>query len=167
MCCISLRQQTSMRIIWELVGESCRIIEWPCSRDTKKTCADSFWQTRTLSVREGKFISLFTDFSFYSSSYFFMSHYNLIFSSDGKIIVHDRGSEYSIAYNGHNQEVNCVDCKGGVIVSGSRDRTAKVRFWTLCVINTLTCIHTPMNKHVSPQTLHWPLFAHCVAFNRF
>lgn len=70
--------------------------------------------------------SLFTDFVFIVLHS--LSHYNFIFSSDGKIIVHDRGSEYSIAYNGHNQEVNCVDCKGGVIVSGSRDRTAKVRF---------------------------------------
>ncbi|KAI2657856.1 F-box/WD repeat-containing protein 4 [Labeo rohita] len=34
---------------------------------------------------------------------------------DGKIIVHDRGSDYSVEYYGHNQEVNCIDCKGGVI----------------------------------------------------
>lgn len=53
------------------------------------------------------------------------------FSSDGKIIVHDRGSDYSVEYYGHNQEVNCIDCKGGVIVSGSRDKTAKVRLYTL------------------------------------
>ncbi len=34
-------------------------------------------------------------------------------------------------YYGHSQEVNCIDCKGGVIVSGSRDKTAKVRLYTL------------------------------------
>lgn len=45
---------------------------------------------------------------------------------DGKIIVHDKGSDYSVEYYGHNQEVNCIDCKGGVIVSGSRDKTSKV-----------------------------------------
>ncbi|XP_073729404.1 F-box/WD repeat-containing protein 4 isoform X2 [Misgurnus anguillicaudatus] len=59
---------------------------------------------------------------------------------DGKIIVHDRGCEYSIAYCGHKQEVNCIDCKGGVIVSGSRDRTAKI--WTLTSDRLGECLHT-------------------------
>lgn len=59
---------------------------------------------------------------------------------DGKIIVHDRGCEYSVAYCGHKQEVNCVDCKGGVIVSGSRDRTAKI--WTLTSDRLGECLHT-------------------------
>uniref|UniRef100_A0A8C2HM48 F-box and WD repeat domain containing 4 n=1 Tax=Cyprinus carpio TaxID=7962 RepID=A0A8C2HM48_CYPCA len=62
------------------------------------------------------------------------------FSSDGKIIVHDRGSDYSVEYYGHNQEVNCIDCKGGVIVSGSRDKTAKI--WALAPDRFGQCLHT-------------------------
>ncbi|TRY88232.1 hypothetical protein DNTS_026915, partial [Danionella cerebrum] len=59
---------------------------------------------------------------------------------DGKIIVHDRRSDYSVVYNGHNQEVNCIDSKGGVIVSGSRDRTAKI--WALTADRFGQCLHT-------------------------
>lgn len=29
--------------------------------------------------------------------------------------------------SGHNQEVNCLDSKNGLIISGSRDRTTRVR----------------------------------------
>ncbi|TNN86252.1 F-box/WD repeat-containing protein 4 [Liparis tanakae] len=47
--------------------------------------------------------------------------------SDGKILVHSRRRDMSIALSGHNQEVNCLDSKGGLIVSGSRDRTTRVR----------------------------------------
>lgn len=46
---------------------------------------------------------------------------------DGKIGVHKLHSTFTVKYKAHEQEVNCVDCKGGIIVSGSRDRTAKVR----------------------------------------
>lgn len=46
---------------------------------------------------------------------------------DGKIGVHTMHSAFTVKYSAHEQEVNCVDCKGGIIVSGSRDRTAKVR----------------------------------------
>lgn len=49
---------------------------------------------------------------------------------DGKIGVHKIHSTFTVKYAAHEQEVNCVDCKGGIIVSGSRDRTAKVR-WSL------------------------------------
>ncbi|KAK6293546.1 F-box/WD repeat-containing protein 4 [Coregonus clupeaformis] len=49
--------------------------------------------------------------------------------SDGKILVHHRRNGSSMEYSGHNQEVNCLDCRGGLIVSGSRDRTARI--WTL------------------------------------
>lgn len=49
--------------------------------------------------------------------------------SDGKILVHHRRSGFSVEYSGHNQEVNCLDCRGGLIVSGSRDRTARI--WSL------------------------------------
>ncbi|XP_022540437.2 F-box/WD repeat-containing protein 4 isoform X2 [Astyanax mexicanus] len=48
---------------------------------------------------------------------------------DGKIIVHDRKSAESVAFYAHEQEVNCIDCKGDLIISGSRDRTAKL--WAL------------------------------------
>ncbi|XP_045912075.1 F-box/WD repeat-containing protein 4-like [Micropterus dolomieu] len=47
--------------------------------------------------------------------------------SDGKILVHSRRSDMSIELSGHNQEVNCLDSKDGLIVSGSRDQTARVR----------------------------------------
>ncbi|XP_024898054.1 F-box/WD repeat-containing protein 4 isoform X5 [Pteropus alecto] len=45
---------------------------------------------------------------------------------DGKIGVHKIHSTFTVKYSAHEQEVNCVDCKGGIIVSGSRDRTAKL-----------------------------------------
>lgn len=61
---------------------------------------------------------------------------SFFFLRDGKIILHDKGSEYSVGYYGHNQEVNCIDCKGGVIVSGSRDKTAKVSDCVCC-----SCFH--------------------------
>lgn len=47
---------------------------------------------------------------------------------DGKIGIHKIHSTFTVKYSAHEQEVNCVDCKGGIIVSGSRDRTAKVRW---------------------------------------
>lgn len=50
-----------------------------------------------------------------------------VFDRDGKIIVHYRSRDYSVEYYGHNQEVNCIDCRGEFIISGSRDKTAKVR----------------------------------------
>lgn len=51
----------------------------------------------------------------------------VVFDSDGKIIVHYKNRDYSVEYYGHNQEVNCIDCRGELIISGSRDKTAKVR----------------------------------------
>ncbi|KAF3708514.1 F-box/WD repeat-containing protein 4 Dactylin F-box and WD-40 domain-containing protein 4 [Channa argus] len=53
--------------------------------------------------------------------------------SDGKILVHSRASETLMELSGHNQEVNCLDSKAELIISGSRDRTARI--WTL----TSTC----------------------------
>lgn len=47
---------------------------------------------------------------------------------DGKIGVHKIHSTFAVKFSAHEQEVNCVDCKGSIIVSGSRDRTAKVRW---------------------------------------
>ncbi|XP_066535035.1 F-box/WD repeat-containing protein 4 [Hoplias malabaricus] len=59
---------------------------------------------------------------------------------DGKIIIHDRKSDYSVEYYGHNQEVNCIACKGDLIISGSRDRTAKL--WALTPNQLGKCLHT-------------------------
>uniref|UniRef100_A0A8C5R5M3 F-box and WD repeat domain containing 4 n=1 Tax=Leptobrachium leishanense TaxID=445787 RepID=A0A8C5R5M3_9ANUR len=48
---------------------------------------------------------------------------------DGKIALHKVHSSLSFQFTAHEQDVNCVDCQGGIIVSGSRDRTARV--WSL------------------------------------
>lgn len=61
---------------------------------------------------------------------FVLSDSHLISSgTDGKILVHSRRSDMSVELSGHNQEVTCLDCKDRLIISGSRDRTARV--WTL------------------------------------
>ncbi|XP_054652190.1 F-box/WD repeat-containing protein 4 isoform X2 [Dunckerocampus dactyliophorus] len=49
--------------------------------------------------------------------------------SDGKILVHSRRSHTSMQLSGHNQEINCIDSKDGLIVSGSRDQTTQI--WSL------------------------------------
>ncbi|XP_059254375.1 F-box/WD repeat-containing protein 4 isoform X2 [Mustela nigripes] len=59
---------------------------------------------------------------------------------DGKIGVHKIHSTFTVKYSAHEQEVNCVDCRGGIIVSGSRDRTAKV--WPLASGRLGQCLHT-------------------------
>ncbi|XP_035619107.2 F-box/WD repeat-containing protein 4-like [Oncorhynchus keta] len=64
---------------------------------------------------------------------------------DGKILVHHRRNGFSVEYSGHKQEVNCPGCIGGLMVCGSRDRTARI--WTLssnCPGGTI-----PMNDKVS------------------
>ncbi|KAM9848117.1 F-box/WD repeat-containing protein 4 [Aulostomus maculatus] len=48
--------------------------------------------------------------------------------SDGKILVHSKMGDMSVGLTGHNQEVNCLDSKGGLIISGSRDQTTRI--WT-------------------------------------
>uniref|UniRef100_A0A8C7KZI3 F-box and WD repeat domain containing 4 n=1 Tax=Oncorhynchus kisutch TaxID=8019 RepID=A0A8C7KZI3_ONCKI len=63
---------------------------------------------------------------------------------DGKILVHHRRNGFSVEYSGHKQEVNCPGCIGGLMVCGSRDRTARI--WTLssnCPRGTI-----PMNDKV-------------------
>ncbi|XP_035462248.1 F-box/WD repeat-containing protein 4 [Scophthalmus maximus] len=58
--------------------------------------------------------------------------------SDGKILVHSRTTGTVMELSGHNQEVNCLDSKDGLIISGSRDRTARI--WTLnssCLRDTI------------------------------
>lgn len=49
-----------------------------------------------------------------------------LFFRDGSIVLHKIHGSYSVKFSAHEQEVNCVDFQGGLIVSGSRDRTAKV-----------------------------------------
>ncbi|XP_040479775.1 F-box/WD repeat-containing protein 4 isoform X2 [Ursus maritimus] len=62
---------------------------------------------------------------------------------DGKIGVHKIHSTFTVKYSAHEQEVNCVDCRGGIIVSGSRDRTAKLfcdrdgLLWALLTLKNL------------------------------
>uniref|UniRef100_A0A8D0E9P8 F-box and WD repeat domain containing 4 n=1 Tax=Salvator merianae TaxID=96440 RepID=A0A8D0E9P8_SALMN len=59
---------------------------------------------------------------------------------DGNIVLHKLNGSFSFKFLGHEQEVNCVDCHGGIIVSGSRDRTAKV--WSLSSGRVGQCLHT-------------------------
>ncbi|XP_031972334.1 F-box/WD repeat-containing protein 4 isoform X1 [Corvus moneduloides] len=59
---------------------------------------------------------------------------------DGSIVLHKIHGSYSVKFSAHEQEVNCVDFQGGLIVSGSRDRTAKV--WSLSVGRVGQCLHT-------------------------
>ncbi|XP_019357688.1 PREDICTED: F-box/WD repeat-containing protein 4 [Gavialis gangeticus] len=59
---------------------------------------------------------------------------------DGNIILHEMHGSYSVKFLAHEQEVNCVDFRGGIIVSGSRDRTAKV--WSLSPSRAGQCLHT-------------------------
>ncbi|XP_040217866.1 F-box/WD repeat-containing protein 4 [Rana temporaria] len=59
---------------------------------------------------------------------------------DGKIALHKVHSSVSIQFSAHEQDVNCVDCHGGIIVSGSRDRTARV--WSLSSGTDAQCLHT-------------------------
>ncbi|XP_061767005.1 F-box/WD repeat-containing protein 4 isoform X6 [Nerophis ophidion] len=49
--------------------------------------------------------------------------------SDGKIVVHNRRTHNSTQLSGHHQEINCIDSKDGLIISGSRDQTTRV--WSL------------------------------------
>uniref|UniRef100_A0AAR2IT26 F-box domain-containing protein n=1 Tax=Pygocentrus nattereri TaxID=42514 RepID=A0AAR2IT26_PYGNA len=81
---------------------------------------------------------------------------------DGKIIIHDRKSDYSVEYYGHNQEVNCIDCKGELIISGSRDRTAKI--WALRPNQLGKCLHTvPTYDRVWSVAISPSLWCHLVS----
>lgn len=71
--------------------------------------------------------------------------------SDGKILVHSRKSDTSVELSGHNQEVNCLDSKDGLIISGSRDRTARI--WTLtssCTRNIIPMYDRVWSVAISP-----------------
>lgn len=59
---------------------------------------------------------------------------------NGKIIVYDTCNSFCTEYSAHNQEVNCIDSRGHVIVSGSRDKTARI--WSLNSNRLGECLHT-------------------------
>ncbi|XP_078079153.1 F-box/WD repeat-containing protein 4 isoform X2 [Mustelus asterias] len=59
---------------------------------------------------------------------------------DGKIIVCNTCNSFYAAYSAHEQEVNCIDSRGHVIVSGSRDKTARI--WSLHSNRLGECLHT-------------------------
>lgn len=61
---------------------------------------------------------------------FVLNNNSLISSgSDGAIVVHSRRSGAQTKLPGHSQEINCLDSRDELIISGSRDATVKV--WTL------------------------------------
>uniref|UniRef100_A0A668AIZ3 F-box and WD repeat domain containing 4 n=1 Tax=Myripristis murdjan TaxID=586833 RepID=A0A668AIZ3_9TELE len=71
--------------------------------------------------------------------------------SDGKVMVHSRRSNVSKELSGHNQEVNCLDARDRLIVSGSRDRTARI--WTLdssCPKYTITMYDRVWSVAINP-----------------
>ncbi|XP_078016782.1 F-box/WD repeat-containing protein 4 isoform X3 [Epinephelus lanceolatus] len=71
--------------------------------------------------------------------------------SDGKILVHSRRSDMLVELSGHNQEVNCLDSKDRLIISGSRDRTARI--WTLtssCPRDTIPMYDRVWSVAISP-----------------
>eukprot|EP00064_Thunnus_orientalis_P015059 superscaffoldBa00002724_g15108 len=71
--------------------------------------------------------------------------------SDGKILVHSRRSDMSVELSGHNQEVNCLDSKDGLIISGSRDQTARI--WTFassCRRDTIPMYDRVWSVGISP-----------------
>uniref|UniRef100_A0A4W5P023 F-box domain-containing protein n=1 Tax=Hucho hucho TaxID=62062 RepID=A0A4W5P023_9TELE len=63
---------------------------------------------------------------------------------DGKILVHHRRNGFSVEYSGHKQEVNCLDCIGGLKVCSSRDRTARI----LTLSSNCPRCTIPMNDRV-------------------
>uniref|UniRef100_A0A3B4UXK4 F-box and WD repeat domain containing 4 n=1 Tax=Seriola dumerili TaxID=41447 RepID=A0A3B4UXK4_SERDU len=70
--------------------------------------------------------------------------------SDGKILVHSRTSDVSVELSGHNQEVNCLDSKDGLIISGSRDRTTRVRTPLPFTHNTIPMYDRVWSVAISP-----------------
>ncbi|XP_064419208.1 F-box/WD repeat-containing protein 4 [Latimeria chalumnae] len=69
---------------------------------------------------------------------------------DGRIVLHQAPRYFSAGFLAHNQEVNCIDSRGGVIVSGSRDQTARV--WSLLPNRLGQCLHT-----ISTEDRVWSL----------
>ncbi|XP_055018599.1 F-box/WD repeat-containing protein 4 isoform X2 [Boleophthalmus pectinirostris] len=60
--------------------------------------------------------------------------------SDGTIVVHSRRSGAQTKLPGHSQEINCLDSRDELIISGSRDTTVKV--WTLTSSSSKETIST-------------------------
>ncbi|KAJ0004641.1 hypothetical protein NQD34_010855 [Periophthalmus magnuspinnatus] len=60
--------------------------------------------------------------------------------SDGTIVVHSRRSGAQTKLPGHSQEINCLDSRDEIIISGSRDTTVKV--WTLTSSSSRKTIST-------------------------
>ncbi|XP_072413333.1 F-box/WD repeat-containing protein 4 isoform X1 [Chiloscyllium punctatum] len=58
---------------------------------------------------------------------------------DGRIIICNTCNSFCTAFSAHDQEVNCIDSRGHVIVSGSRDKTARI--WSLCSNRLGECLH--------------------------
>ncbi len=62
----------------------------------------------------------------------------------------------STELSGHNQEVNCLDAKDGLIVSGSRDRTTRVR--TPLLLQFINIMHSvrvfTVGIGLCPSVLH-------------
>ncbi|KAG5195965.1 hypothetical protein JEQ12_011601 [Ovis aries] len=81
---------------------------------------------------------------------------------DGKIGIHKIHSTFTVKYSAHVQEVNCVDCKGGIIVSGSRDRTAKV--WPLASGRLGQCLHTIQTEDRVWSIAISPLLSDSISF---
>ncbi|XP_028279034.1 F-box/WD repeat-containing protein 4 [Parambassis ranga] len=64
--------------------------------------------------------------------------------SDGKILVQSRRRDMAVELSGHKEEVNCLDSKEALIISGSRDQTARI--WTLT--STTPTVTIPMYDRV-------------------
>ncbi|XP_078711388.1 F-box/WD repeat-containing protein 4 isoform X1 [Lampetra fluviatilis] len=60
--------------------------------------------------------------------------------SDGRIVVQPLCGAHHFAVAAHEEQVNCIDSGRDVIVSGSRDKTAKV--WSLLNDRSSECLHT-------------------------
>uniref|UniRef100_A0A674BQQ1 F-box and WD repeat domain containing 4 n=1 Tax=Salmo trutta TaxID=8032 RepID=A0A674BQQ1_SALTR len=85
--------------------------------------------------------------------------------SDGKILAHHRRNGFSVEYSGHKQKVNCLGCIGGLMVCGSRDRTARI--WTLssnCPRGTVPMNDKVWSVAISPTQSLLRLKRHCCAF---
>lgn len=74
-----------------------------------------------------------------------------VFFRDGNIVLHKLHGSYSVKFSAHEQEVNCVDFQGGLIVSGSRDRTAKVSRDVLAAAGAAAVVTSEVlcHKHLS------------------
>ncbi|CAL1577722.1 unnamed protein product [Knipowitschia caucasica] len=92
-------------------------------------------EIRAHSVRQNGKRILSQPFQSYSGHHgdvcrFVLNNSYLISSgSDGTIVVHSRRSGSQTKLPGHSQEINCLDSRGELIISGSRDTTVKI--WTL------------------------------------